>query len=120
MSSQLLPDPTLLNKLLDDETVSDPQGLMERQYITGTSVTLAEDIVWPVPKECFQLNVVLQTKKDVQGWRILAILTEENNPHGLGRYLQALYKRTVKQMCQKGFIKIAAEVMVDTKCQLNN
>ena len=59
MSGQLLPDPALMDKLLDDEAIQDPQGLMERQYVTGTSVTLAEDIVWPVPKECFQLNVIL-------------------------------------------------------------
>ena len=61
MGGQLLPDPTLIDRVVDDDSIPDPMSLLMRQQQGGgTSVTLAEDNVWPIPKESFQLNVILE------------------------------------------------------------
>ena len=55
--TSLLPEPSNIAAVASDTTIPDPLPNMAK--FTPTVITLGEDEVWPMPKESFQLNVIL-------------------------------------------------------------
>jgi len=55
--TSLLPEPSNIEAVSMDTTIPNPLPNMDKH--TFHTITLGEDEVWPMPKESFQLNVVL-------------------------------------------------------------